>query len=191
MGDPVSALLGVFTKIGTAVAGTALPTATTATATGASVASTVIATGAAISGAIYQSNILKAKAEAERQNAERVRAAGRVNAQEADFEALAAMAQDSVLQAASGFSLASPSFIRRRDRNAINARLNRNRIVEDAEIEAIGALNRARFAGMEARATRTGAVFDLAAGFTRLGKNLIDEASTVNNQKAQSVGVYS
>jgi len=191
------AALGVITKL---LIGVGAPAATAGAAAGAtaiSLAGTAISTVAAISASRYQAAVLRRNAAIELMNAQRIRDAGRVQAQDADFEAAAEMGQLIAQQAASGFAVSSQSYIRRRQKNRIRASVNRLRIVDDAEMQARSAEERARGYRAEARAKGAEAFFSLLSGGVGFGQDLIGGANLASNiltrrigRNAANVGVY-
>lgn len=122
----------VFGSLGSAVGAGA----GAAAATGASIASTVVGGLSAINAANYQAAVAARAAKIAEMNAQRSIEAGQGRAQQYDMEALAAMSDELAAQGASGLSVASPSFVRRRTKQASLLAQDRARIIEDSQLEA-------------------------------------------------------
>lgn len=153
--------------------------------TGLAIGGTVLSTISGIQAAQFQAAILDQQAAIELGNARRIRQAGSIEAQEADFAALAAIGAETARQGASGVSLNSPSFVRRRARNKVNASTNRLRIIDDAEVQASNATARASAASASASAKRGSIGFGVLSGLIGVGDDLISGASLINESKAR------
>jgi len=169
----MEALTLLFTSLGTA-AGVGGPAAA---ATGAKLFSTVVSGLGQISAARYNAAVLRRNQAIEENNARRVRDAGAMRAQDADFEAAAVFGDIIATQGASGFRFGSGSFQARRSKNRITASINRGRIYDDASIEAQSTDERARAFGEEARFEDQKGFFALLSMGGNLGSDLISGAN--------------
>lgn len=158
----------------------------------ATLSSVVGLAGAALSGisainqASYQSALATRTAKLEEENARRILDAGQKDAQMQDLQAAEAIADEIALNAASGFSVNSPTFVRRRTRLHELATQDRSRIVEDARVQGQAAMERAAGARAEAKAAKRSGFFAfLEAGLTGYNSLLGDAnlASSLANRK--------
>lgn len=155
---------------------------------------TALSVGGAIYGGIaqhraasFQQDMLASQAAQDRLNAEGERARGAVAAQDKDFDALAQMENILASQAGSGFDVKSGSFERRRAKNRVLAKLDRTRIVEDAETRATNLEQRAAGAEIESQFAgqgKTNAIFNTITG---VGSSLITGAGRINDTMARKV----
>jgi hypothetical protein len=186
----MQALAIPFAKLGAGLLGsTAAAGATTASL--ASTGAGLLSTGVGIVGNFmanrYQQGILAQQAAIERRNAEMTRDAGRKSAQDADIVAADAISEEVARQAASGFSIGSPSYLRRIMRTRALAGLNRERIVDDADRQATSSLNRAAAADAEANQSKRAGYFNLIAGGLNLGSDLLSGSTLLERSKQKRI----
>lgn len=173
----MQAAAAVFSKAFSTISGALGVGGAAAPATGAGIASTAVGVGSSLLAISYQRSVLARQAAMEEENARRARAAGAIEAQEADFEAAAVASEVLARQGASGLNVRSRAFYRRRTRNAIRATTNRQRIVNDAEVQARNAEERASGARAESRGLGMQALFTGVSGAFDLGTDLISGAN--------------
>lgn len=149
--------------------------------------------GAAISGissinqANYQAAISTRAAMIEEVNARRIVDAGMKDAQQQDLAAAEQIADAIAAQAASGFALSSPSFVRRRTRLDELATQDRGRIVEDAYTQGQAAMERAGGHRAEASAAKRSKFFAfLETGLTGYN-SLLGDANLAGSIMARKV----
>lgn len=134
----------------------------------------------------YQAAVAMRMAAEEEKNAALVREAGGAEAKQQDEEAVAQISDEIARQGASGFSLSSGSFIRRRSRLDTLASRDRTRIVEDANRQGESANNRAASYRAEAKASRKSLFSTLLDVGLGINKSLISganlNAETVSNR---------
>lgn len=179
---------GLFATLGASLLGpTAAAAGTSASlaATGAAVAGTVISGVGAFMQIQQQRAMLAEQIRIEKENELRQAAAGREEAREADLEAAFALSQERAQFGSSGFSLTSTSYERRAARNRINARINRERIVEDADLQAESARNRQRGLQMERAGLGRQAAFSLLETGLNFGSDLITGSTLIESNRAR------
>lgn len=168
-----NAVTSIFTSVGTAagISGAG------AAAAGVGLVSTTISTLGSIQAANYQAAISQRAALIREENANRIVAAGRREAQLQDLEATTQIADDISAQAASGFSLSSRSFIRRRNRLTELAGQDREAIVEDSRVQAQSEREAAGALRAEARQYKRSALFSVLSGSLGIADSLIGGAN--------------
>lgn len=178
-------IIGLFSSVGTAVGASAATAATV----GSSIFTAVIGGIGAISQANYQAAVASRAAKIQEQNAQRIVAAGQADAQQQDMEAAAAVADDIARNAASGFAVSSPSFIRRRERQRVLIEQDRSRIIEDSRVQAMSAREQAAASMSEAAQAKKSALFSMLD----MGLNVTDSliggatlASSLTQKKLNS-----
>ena len=173
---PIGAALG-------AVGGSA-PLVGAATAIGA--AGAVVNTISTIQAGRTQAAILQRQAQLDRENAERVRQAAAVQAQDQDLEAAAIIGNEIATAGASGFELSSGS-LRRRERSLrVLATRDRLRTIHDGEIQAQGLEEGADITSIRASAARP-SFLTVATGGLEIGESLISGANLASSLNARRV----
>jgi len=168
-----------------AVASTAFSSAGSSLLTAASLASTAVGTVAKFQQNKFQQKMLEQQAKVAEENAARERFAGQIDQQERDFVALQEMDARVARQAASGLSLQSSSFRRRRRTDRVLARKDALRIRNEAEVRATNFENQAASRRAEADMAGSAATFSLFEGVLGAGQDLITGAEFVNRQTAR------
>jgi hypothetical protein len=134
--------------------------------TGLAAASSILTGFSALQQSRYQAAVLSQQMEVEQKNVANINQAAQTEAMEADQDAAAFMAEDQVRLAASGFSLGSPSYLRRIARNRLVAQENSRRILDDGARAVESTQN--RIAGLQSE--KSG--LKKSAGFTLLSTGL-------------------
>lgn len=171
----------VFTNIGTAVGASAVA----APSVGAGLLSVGLQTVSSISANNYNAAVATRAAMIRDQNANRLLEAGRKEAQMQDEQAAAAIADDIALSAASGFSVNSPSFVRRRQRTTELAGRDRANIVEDSILAAKSEREGAASLRSEASQYKRSNLFTLLSGAIGVGDTLIGGANLTSSVAAR------
>lgn len=147
----------LFTSVGTAVGVTGAGSASA----GLGIISAGVSGLASMSAASYQAAVASRAAAIHEENAKRIVEAGRKEAKMQDEAAAAFIADDIAAQAASGFSLSSPSFVRRRAKQQVLADQDRANIVEDSIVQARSEREAGAAAASEGKQARRSALFSL------------------------------
>lgn len=163
-----TAATSLFSSIGTAAG----VTGAGAASAGLGIVSAGVSGLAAMSAARYQAAVASRAAAIHEENAQRIVEAGRKEAKMQDEAAAAFIADDIASQAASGFALSSPSFIRRRAKQQVLAGQDRANIVEDSIVQARSEREASAAASSEAKQARRSALFS----FLGMGINMADSA---------------
>jgi len=181
----IAGATSVFGGIGTAAG----VTGAGAASAGLGIVSSLVTGIAGISAANYQAAVASRAAMIHDQNAERIMLAGRKDAKMQDEAAAAQIADEIASQAASGFELSSPSFVRRRNKMSVLATQDRQNIVEDANLQAASEREAGATARSEASQARSSALFR----FIGMGLNIADSAigganlsSSVSSRRVKS-----
>jgi hypothetical protein len=148
------------------------------------VAGTYIEMQAANAAADFEQKQAEAAAEVADDNAKQARQSGQVSAQEADLEAATILANVDARQGATGFTLSSPSFVRRQQRNRVNAKINRERTIEDSERQATSSTNEGQNLRLSAKNAAGERRYNRIAGALQIGTDLISGATAVNKDRA-------
>jgi hypothetical protein len=135
----------------------------------------------------YQAGVLRNQAAVADQNAARAIFAGQITQQDQDISARQAIDQDIAAQAASGLTLSSGTFARRRDSLRILARRDALRTRNDAEVQAQGLKAGASAARAEARQTSFGSFLSLIETGFNVKADLINSAGLVASSKAAQI----
>ena len=151
------------------------------------ITSTLISTVGGLAMGSYQNRVAQNEAILAQQAAQDAREAGQIQQQEQDFAALQQMSAEEGRMAASGFSLNSQAFSRRRQLNKILARRDALRIRTEAERTGQSFDNRAAAAKAEGKAARFGNFLTVAQGGLEIGDTLISSATRVNRKKAEEI----
>ena len=163
--------------------GTALSVVTGVIGTVVSMSAAKAEGEARLAEAKYQRSVLQAQDEQLRLNAAAERERGAVSAQDKDFENLAIMEEEIAQQGASGFTLSSGSFGRKRRQNKILSTQDRLRITQDSEQRALDTEAKAKGIASEAdfnlmrqghikSATKRNVTSTLITGASRVGSAL-------------------
>ena len=179
----MQAAIGLFSAIG----GAAGVGAAGAASAGAGILSAAVGGISAISAANYQAAVAKRAALVKEENARRIVEAGQKQAKDQDLAAAAAVADDIAAQASSGFSLSSPSFVRRRKSQTRLIEQDRTRIIEDANLQAQGELNDAATYRSEASQAKSSALFSFLEAGLNIGDSIIGGANLVSNVRQRRI----
>lgn len=163
-----TAATSLFSSIGTAVG----VTGAGAASAGLGIISAGVSGLASMSAARYQAAVASRAAAIHEENAQRIVAAGRKEAKMRDEAAAAFIADDISAQAASGFALSSPSFVRRRAKQQVLADQDRANIVEDSIVQARSEREAGAASASEAKQARRSALFS----FIGTGLGMADSA---------------
>lgn len=158
-----------------------------ATASGVGTLAATLGTVGTIYSTIYGMKQAKVAEQTANENAQRASFTGQVSAQDADFEAAAAIANEQESRAFSGFAATSGSFLRADRRNRILARRDAERIRQDADLEASQYKAKAAEARSERRGMLMQGMFDTLSGVMDMKTSLISDSTLVNTRKAQAV----
>lgn len=121
------------------------------------------------------------------ENAQRASFTGQVTAQDADFDAAAAIAAEQEGRAFSGFASTSGSFQRMDRRNRILARRDAERIRQDASMESSQYKSQAAEARSERKGLLFQGIFDTLGGALDMKTSMISDASLTNTRTARGI----
>ncbi len=133
-----------------------------------------------------QSAALEEAARVEEANAKLAIQRGQIDAQDADFELAAILAENEAQQASSGILTGSGSFRRVRTRVNTIGRANRQRIIQDSSIQANNAQARANSRRSQSRSSRLESAFSLVSTGINIGSGLIDGANLSAREQISS-----
>jgi hypothetical protein len=154
---------------------------------GIGLASAAVSGIASINENRYKAAVLSQQARTETENATRIRMAGQVQAQQQDQSALEQIGGEIANFGASGFDLTSGSFVGRTNKLRRMASVDRQRIVEDANLQARSSDNAAASALAGAKQAKKSAFLSfLSAGIGAAG-SLVDSANLVDRVKASRI----
>jgi hypothetical protein len=166
---------------GGAAAGTAAAAASTASTLGT--LGSIVGVGATLSQISYQNKVAANAAMVARQNSERALQQGQEAQRDQDIDAQAQIAALTANQAASGFSVFSPSYQRVQARNRVLARRDAERIRTSAENTANNFLAEATSAENQ----KQGLFLPLLSGAIDIKSSMISGSSLVRNTRARQV----
>jgi hypothetical protein len=155
--------------------------------TGLALASTAVSGISSIAQNKYQATVLARAAKTEQENAARIRAAGAQQAQQQDVEAREIIEGEIARMGASGFAIDSFSSRGRIAKNRRLSSIDRQRIVEDAELQAKSSDNQANAYIAEAKQAKRASIFDLIGIGIGAGTDLVSGANLVNKIKSARI----
>ena len=170
----------IIPLVGSVFGSGAVGTATAASWIGT--AASVLSVGAGLAQISYQNKVAANAAATAAENRDRSLREGQEAQRDQDIEAQAQIAAVTTQQAASGFSLSSPTFQRIQNRNRVLARRDASRIrqssvdsAENFETQRTDALN-----------SKQGMLLPVLTGITKIGGSLIGGADLVHKARISS-----
>lgn len=154
---------------------------------GLATAGTIVGGASAFLQGQYQAGVLRNQATVARQNAQRAVFAGQITQQDQDQAAAQAIGQEVAAQGASGLSLSSGSFARRRESMKILARRDALRIRNDADVKAQNFNAEAATNEAEARQSSLGSFLSLGGMALGIKADLINAAGLISSTKTAQI----